>query len=527
MKTRLSCTLASVCAALALTAATGLASARDLVVALKTEPSSMDPQYHALTPNLQLSLTLFDPMVRTDADMQPVPALAESWENDGNTWTFKLRRDVKFSDGSPFTAKDVVFTYERIPKVPNTPSSYTLYLGPVIKTEALDDYTVRMTTSSPYPTMLVNLAMLPIMSSQAAAGPAPEGKTTTELNSGDGLVGTGPFRFVSWRRGAELVFERNPHYWGPAPDWDRVIYRPISNPAARVAALLAGDVDMIEDPPTDDLARLKQNKSLYIEEKPSVRIVYLALDQFAEPSPGIRGTDKNPLKDRRVREALSLAIDRYAIADRVMGGVAAPAGNLLPYPMFGASETYAQAPKADVARARQLLTEAGYPNGFQITLGSPSGRYINDARIAQTVASMWTRIGVKTDVDAKAPPVFFKGRDSYAFSAYLAGWAVSSGEMSNPLRSLLMTRKPEVGQGTTNRSRYSNPKMDALVLEASATLDDAKRAALLRQAADMAMDDFAMLPLHFELSVWAMKSDIRYVGRADQTIQVQNATLKK
>ncbi|CAB3825894.1 Glutathione-binding protein GsiB [Achromobacter anxifer] len=503
------------------------AMARDLVIALKTEPSSMDPQYHALTPNTQISQTIFDTLVATDAQLKPQPSLAESWTVDGKVWTFKLRPNVKFSDGSPFTADDVVFTYARVPKVPNSPSPFTLYLSSVEKTEAVDPQTVRITTKDVAPNLLVNLAQLPIMSKKAASGPAAEGKTTTELNSGDGLVGTGPYKFVSWKRGAEFVLARNDNYWGKKPEWDRVVYRPISNAAARVAALLAGDVDMIEDPPTDDLPKLKGDKKLYVEETPSVRVVYVALDQFAEPSPGIQGTEKNPMKDKRVREALSLAINRDALVERVMGGVALPAGNLLPYPMFGSSKEHAKAPKADVEKAKALLKEAGYPNGFSITLGSPSGRYVNDSKVAQAIASMWTRIGVKTSVDAMAPPVFFKNRDSYAFSAYLAGWSVTSGEMSNALTSLLVTRNPEAGLGTTNRSRYSNPKMDELVKEASSTMDDAKRAELLSKASNIAMDDYAMLPVHFELSVWAMKNDIRYQGRPDQVTLAQFATLKK
>ena len=519
-------TCGSVIVALALGGASA-ALARDLVVALKTEPSSMDPQYHALTPNTQISQTIFDPIVRVDEQLKPQPTLAESWTVDGKVWMFKLRPDVKFSDGTPFTAEDVVFTYDRIPKVPNSPSPFTLYLGAVAKTEAGDPLTVRSTTKDVTPLLLVTLAQLPIMSKKAASGPAPEGKTTTELNSGNGLIGTGPYKFVSWKRGAEFVLARNENYWGKPPAWDKVTYRPMTNAAARAAALLAGDVDMIEDPPTDDLPEVKADKKLYVEETPSVRVVYLALDQYAEPSPGVQGTDKNPMKDKRVREALSLALNRDAIVDRVMGGVAKPAGNLLPYPMFGSSKEHSQAPKADVEKAKALLKEAGYPNGFSITLGSPSGRYVNDAKVAQAIASMWTRIGVKTSVDSMAPPVFFKNRDSYAFSAYLAGWSVTSGEMSNALTSLLVTRNPEAGLGTTNRSRYSNPAMDELVKQASSTMDDAKRAELLQKASNLAMDDYAMLPVHFELSVWAMKNDIRYTGRPDQTTLVQYATVKK
>jgi peptide/nickel transport system substrate-binding protein len=510
----------------------GTAMARDLVVGLKTEPSSLDPQYHSLTPNTQIALTIFDPLVAADNQLHPTPALAESWTRDGNVWTFKLRPNVKFSDGTPFTADDVVFTFNRVPKVPNSPSPFTLYLKDVAKVEAVDPLTVRITTKGPSPLLLPNLGQLPIMSKKAASGPAPEGKTTTELNSGDGLIGTGPYKYVSWKRGAELVLARNDNYWGKKPVWDKVIYKPMTNAASRVAALLAGDVDLIEDPPTDDLPRLKKDKNLYIQETPSVRVMYIAMDQHNDSSPGITDADgkplaKNPLKDKRVREALSLAIDRKAIQERVMGGVAKPAGNLLPYGMFGASKAHAEAPKADVAKAKKLLAEAGYPKGFNITLGSPSGRYINDSKIAQAIASMWTRIGVKTNVEASAPPVFFKNRDSYKYSAYMAGWSVTSGEMSNPLGSLVVTSNPSKGLGTTNRGRYSNPEVDKLYMEAATTMDDKKREEMLSKAADTVIDDYGILPLHFELSVWAMKKDVRYAGRSDQMTEVQEVTLKK
>lgn len=506
----------------------GMAQARDLVIGLRSEPSSMDPQFHSLTPNTQLAETIFDPLVRTDGNAMPVPCLAESWDVDGDVWTFTLRKDVTFSDGTPFTAEDVLFTYDRVPKVPNSPSSYALYLSSIEKVEAVDAHTVRITTKGPSPVLLANLSLVPIMSKAAASGEAPEGKTTVELNRGDGLVGTGPYKFVSWKRGAEIVLERNEHFWGEEPDWDRVIYRPISNSAARVAALLAGDVDIIEDPPTDDLARLKSDSKLHIQETPSVRVIYIALNQGGEPPPGMQGTeDSNPLTDRRVREALSLAIDRKAIVERIMDGVGLPAANLLPYPAFGTSEEYAKVPDADADKARKLLAEAGYADGFTLSLGSPDGRYTNDKRIAQVVASMWARIGVKTNVETMAPPVFFKQRNAFAFSTYLAGWSATSGEMLNPLTSLVVTKDPEAGLGTTNWSKYSNPEMDTLVLEASKTLEDDKRSQMLQEASAMVMKDYGILPIQFELSVWAMKNDMRYEGRVDQMTLAQDMKLAK
>lgn len=506
----------------------GNAVARDLVVAIKTEPSSMDPQYHALTPNIQLSQTLFDPLVCADAEMLPKPCLAESWTAQGNTWTFKLRPNVKFSDGSPFTAADVLFTFDRVPKVPNSPSSYKIYLQQITKVEAVDPLTVRITTEKPYPLLPTNMASLPIMSAKAASGTAPEGKTTTELNAGNGLVGAGPYRFVSWKRGSEIIFERNPHYWGPKPAWDKVTYRPISNPAARVAALLAGDVDLVEDPPTDDLERLKKDPKLNVVAKASNRIIYVALDQNGEQTPGIQGSNgKNPLLDKRVREAMSLAVDRQALVDRIMGGIATPAAQLLPLPMLGASKNLATPAKADPEKAKALLKAAGYPDGFTLVLGSPNGRYINDSKVAQTLAAMWTRIGVKTTVDAAAPPVFFKNRDSYAYSAYMAGWGTATGEMSNTLNSLLVTPNKDKGVGTTNRSRYSNKAMDKLVEDSADLMDPVKRGEMLAKASEMAMADFAMLPIHFEHSVWAMKKGIEFTGRADQQTMVQYVTLGK
>ena len=522
---RCACALAAMAA---VAGPAGNAMARDLVVALKTEPSSMDPQYHALTPNIQLSQTLFDPLVCADAEMLPKPCLAESWTASGNTWTFKLRPNVKFSDGSPFTAADVLFTFDRVAKVPNSPSSFKIYMQEITKVEAVNPLTVRITTEKPYPLLPTNLAQLPIMSAKAAAGPAPEGKTTTELNAGTGLVGAGPYKFVSWKRGSEIIFERNPHYWGPAPAWDKVTYRPISNPAARVAALLAGDVDLAEDPPTDDLERLKKEPKLNVVTKASNRIIYVALDQNGEQTPGIQGTNgKNPFLDKRVREAMSLAVDRPALVDRIMGGVATPAAQLLPFPMLGASKNLVTPVKADPEKAKALLKAAGYPDGFTLVLGSPNGRYIHDSKVAQTLAAMWTRIGVKTTVDAAAPPVFFKNRDSYAYSAYLAGWGTSTGEMSNTLNSLLVTPNKDKGVGTTNRSRYSNPAMDKLVDESADVMDAAKRGEVLAKASEIAMADFAMLPIHFEHSVWAMKKGLDFTGRADQQTMVQYVTAPK
>ena len=308
-----------------------------------------------------------------------------------------------------------------------------------------------------------------------------------------------------------------------------MVYRPITNPASRIAALLAGDVDFVEDPPVDDLARLQGNPNVRVVVRgPSYRVVFIGLDLHREQnSPDVSGTPdaRNPLLDRRVREAMSLAIDRQAIVDRVMNGIATPAAQPLAYPMFGTREDLASVPPADAERARALLAEAGYPNGFNVVLHTPNGRYMNDVRVSQTIAAMWSRIGIRTTVDAGALSVYFSAVNKYEYSVFLLGWGASTGEVSNSLSALMMTVDKEKGQGTSNAGRYSNPALDEVILEADAELDDAKRSALLQEGIKIGMDDYAILPIHFEHTTWAMKPDINYSGRTDQMTMAAEITL--
>lgn len=504
------------------------AAAQELTIGLKSEPTSLDPQYQNIAANNQIALHLFDTLVARDEKLLPVPGLAVSWKPVGDTvWEFKLRPNVKFHDGSPFTAEDVVFTCERAAKVPNSPSPFTILTRQMTRIEIVDPLTLRITTAAPAPLLPLDLAGLPILSHIAVAGGAPEGKTTAELDRGAGLAGTGPFRFVEWKRGAELVLSRNDEYWGPKPAWSRVTFRPLANAAARIAALTAGDVDLIEDPPIADLPKLRKDPKIVLAQVPSSRLIYIALDQFAEPTPGIPDTNgKNPLKDRRVRQALSEAIDRKAITDKVMEGAAQPAGDFLPRPAFGTRKD-AQPERYDPAAARRLLAEAGYPKGFSITLGTPNGRYANDMQIAQAVAASWSRVGVKTEVEASEPTAFVKNRDEFKYSAYLAGWNAETGEMSNPLRALVATPSREKGMGGNNRGRYTNPTLDAKLDEAMRTVDDRKREALLEEASRLVINDYGLLPLQFEMSVWAMRKGLAYAARADQATLAQFVTPAK
>ncbi|MDM0033791.1 ABC transporter substrate-binding protein [Variovorax sp. J22P271] len=511
-------------AAAALLMGSAASQAQELKVGLKSEPTSMDPHYHALTTNFQISAHIFDSLTALDPNLQLIPGLALSWKTVGSDiWEFTLRPDVKFSDGSPLTADDVAFSIERVAKVPNSPSPVTITIRGIQRVEVVGPLTVRLHTDGPRPLVPTSLANLSIMSRKAASGPSPEGKSTAQLNQGDGLIGTGPFKFVSWSRGGDLVLERNDTYWGPKPSWAKVLMRPLSNPAARVNALLSGGVDLVEDPPIDDMAQLKKNPKLTIQEAPSVRLIFLAFNVSDDSVPGITGTQgKNPLKDVRVRRALSEAIDRKALVAQVMGGFGAPAAELM-MPGSPGTRSNGVIVKHDPQHARKLLAEAGYPGGFTLSLGTPNGRYQNDLKVAQAVASMWSRVGVKTTVEASSPAIFFKNMMAKAYSSTLGGWG--DVESSARARALVSTRNDAKGWGTANWGGYANAEVDALLDAAVNTLDDGKRSALLQQVTAQAIDtDAALTLLYFERSAWGMRKGLSYAARPDQQTRAQFVT---
>ncbi|AWJ86023.1 peptide ABC transporter substrate-binding protein (plasmid) [Azospirillum sp. TSH58] len=524
-------------AALALLAAVPApGQAATLTVGTSAEPSALDPHYHNLGPNTRARKHVFESLVSMDAKMRLQPELAESWRAvDETTWEFKLRKGVKFHDGTEFTAQDFVYTVCRIPNVANSPSSFTVYTKGIAGIEAPDPHTLVIRTGKPYPLLPVELSTFGIISAKAAGGEAvtfdkagckaDSWPTTQAFNDGSLMIGTGPFKHKSYTKGDRQILERNPDYWGPQAAWDTVVFRPITSDGPRVAALLAGDVDIIESPPVQDIERLKSAPNVSLAQAQSNRVIYLALGVQDTP-PTITGTDgKNPLKDPKVRKALSLAVDRDAIVKRIMMGVAEPANQYLPAGFYGNNPEVTVA--TDANKAKQLLAEAGYPKGFQLTLGTPNDRYINDDKVAQAVAQMFTRIGVQTQVDATTANVFFSKRNKQEYSVFLAGWGADSGEMSSPLKALIATPIKEKGYGTTNYTSYSDPELDGMLDTALATVDDAKREKLLQDAVKRAMDADIIIPLHYEVTVWAMKKGLSYEPRADQYTLAQKVTPAK
>ncbi len=495
------------------------ASAKELRIALSAEPSSMDPHFHNLTPNNALTSHVFDRLVQFDPKMTPIPGLATGWKTiDDKTWEFKLRPGVKWHDGSPFTADDVIFTMERAPNVENSPGSFSTYVKGK-KVEKIDDLTIRITTPTPYPLMPNDLATIAIISKKNASD-----AKTDDFNSGKAAIGTGPYKFSEFVKGDRYVFVRNEDYWGKKPVWTKVTIRPIKTGPSRISALLAGDVDVIEEVPTTDIERLKGDSKITLGQGLSNRVIYFHMDQWRDDSPFITGNDgakiKNPFKDKRVRLALSKAINRPAIVDRLMEKAAVPASQFLADDFFGTSKKLK--PEAfDPEGAKKLLAEAGLPKGFKLTLHSPNGRYINDARMAEAVAQMFTRIGVETKVETMPSSVYFKrattGVDGNPeFSFMLLGWGAGTGEVSSPLKSLVATYDKAKGLGAVNRGRYSNPVLDKAIEEALGTVDDAKRGELLAKASEIAMEDVSVIVSHYQLNTWATRKGLSYEPRADE-----------
>jgi peptide/nickel transport system substrate-binding protein len=498
----------------------GSAAAQELRIGLASEPTAMDPHYHNLSPNNSLLNHMFERLVGQDDRQRMVPELAESWKTiDPLTWEIKLRRNVRFHDGTPFTADDVLFSFERAPNVEGSPSSFGIYIKGKTLTK-VDDHTIHIKTAAPYPLMPNDLSTIYIISRKNG-----QGAKTPDYNSGKAAVGTGAYRFVEYTPGNRIVMQRNEQYWGQKPTWQRVTFRALKSDPSRVAALLAGDVDFIDEVPATDMERLKKDPKLTVAQVVSNRIIYLHLDHWRDDSPFVRAKDggpiKNPLRDLRVRQAVSKSIDRDAIVSRVMEGVAIKAGQLLPDGFFGVSPKLK--PVAfDPNGAKKLLAEAGVPNGFRLTIHSPNDRYPNDAKIAEAVGQMLSRNGIDTQVVTMTQGVFFRDASSGSpekgpkFSFILVGWGSGTGEASSPLKSLLATFNRDTGMGGSNRGRYSNPQVDKLINDALATVEDAKRQELLARATEIAIEDVGIIPLHYQVNTWAMRRGFSYKPRTDE-----------
>jgi peptide/nickel transport system substrate-binding protein len=498
-----------------LTAAVPAASARDLTVGLASAVTAVDPHFHFTGANMSMSRHFFDPLILQDEKRRLRPGLAVSWRAlDPTTWEFKLREGVKFHDGSDFTAEDVKYTLWRAVNVPNNPGSFEVYIRNVKEAVVVDAHTILLKTERPYPQLPGDMSTFGIISRRVA-----DFATTKDFASGKAMIGTGPFKFVEWVPGDRIVALRNHAYWGEQPAWDKVTFRFISNNPSRLAALLTGGVDMIEQVPATDIPMVQTRGDVTLARTVGNRLIHLQLDNARDVSPYI--TDKagaplarNPLKDQRVRLAISKAINRQAIADKVLNGAGVPTGQVMPDGFYGTSPRI-RPEGYDPEGALRLLAQAGYPDGFAIVLHAPNDAYEQDENVALAIAQMLARVGIAVKVEVMPRGILGKKSAALDTSMHLAGFTSDTGEAASAMRNLVSTYDAEKGRGMANRGRYSNARFDEMLEDALVVLDEEKREDLIQKATEYVMTDVPIVLLYLQVPSWGLHKGFSYAPRAD------------
>lgn len=501
----------------------GAVHSQELKVGLSSSPVAIDPHFFNNDAISALCSHLYEPLIAIDDNGKLLPTLAVSWRavND-TTWEFKLRKGVRFHDGNEFTAEDVVFSLDRPATIANSPSSFTTYTKAIVTKKIVDAYTIELTTASPSPLLPNDLTRI-FMVSHKAVGRA----STDDFNQGRIEAGSGPFKLIKFNKGENLQLARFDGYWGAKPAWATVTLKFLPNDPARMAALLSGDVQLIENVQANLVAQFKANKDLSVFEKMSNRFMFLYTDHrdrspFVTDKAG-KPLDTNPLKDVRVRRAISKLIDRYTLTDKVLDKLGVPNANPAPPGMFGHNPRLKPEP-LDIAGAKRLLSEAGYPDGFGITLFGPNDRFINDEQVVQAIGQMLTRGGIATKVQTQPMASYIPKASKKELGFGLLGWGVGGGEPSSPLRGVLATTDKDKGLGASNWSSYSSARYDALLVEALHTIDDKKREKLFQDAAEIAINqDYAIIPLYNQVATWAARKGLRYTPRPDEATLAQYA----
>ncbi len=493
-------------------------SAQELRIGFKAAVDGSDPHQN-YTPNRNVQLHVYEPLVAQDAFMRPIPGAASSWRVvDPTTWEFTLREGLTFHDGTPVTAEDVVFSIRRARAITGL-RTFVVQTRAVASVEARDARTVVIRTNGPAPLLPSQLAVIAIVSARAA-----DGAGEAEFNGGRAAIGSGPYRWVRFTPGQDVVLERAERHWREPEPWQRVTFRFIPNDSARVAALLAGDIDVIDNVPPSLFGRLRESDRTQLVTGPGLFTLYMYLDHHRERVVFATGADgqpleRNPIRDPRIRQAMNLAINRAALAERAMEGAADPIGQFAG-PGFIGHEPSLPVPPFDPARARALLAEAGHPNGFNLTIQCTNDRFAGDARVCQAVGQMFTAVGIRTTVEALPSAVFFRranggqGLDP-EFTAFMAIFASSTGVALESMATILRTRNAQRGHGSLNRGRYSNPVFDAALQKADETFDDAERERLSGAAARIAIEDNAILPIFSLRATYGARRGLTITPRGD------------
>ena len=496
-----------------------------LTIGVRGGPDSIDPHFTATGTHAEALKHVFDTLVWSGDGLELMPRLAESWKviND-NTWEFKLRRGVKFHDGSEFTAQDVKFSIERVPVV-SGPNPTTIYVRRVKDVKIIDPYTVLVITDGAAPTLPNDFIRLFIVSAKAAAGLTKE--TSNEaFNSGKAAIGTGPYKYVSWQPKGDLVLARNDAYWGPKEPWAKHVRKEIPNDAARVAQLKAGQLDLITRVPASDVATLQRDPKITVQTVDTVYVFNIEMD-LREKALNVTAKDgsalpKNPFLDLRVRQAIDLAIDRKALAEFAMEGLGKPASQLVTPSIFGFNKTLGER-KYDPAAARKLLADAGYPNGFKVQFSFTQDRLPGDRQVGTSIAQMLAAVGIDAQANAQPAAVFFPARTRGDYSMSMSGWGTLTGEAHYTLSSLAHSNDKERKMGAFNVLNYKNPVMDKLLQDAAIEMDVGKRRKFLEDANALLEKDQQRLPIVAVGSAWAMqKGKVTIKPRVDEDTLAMN-----
>jgi peptide/nickel transport system substrate-binding protein len=467
---------------------------------------------------------IYEPLVTRGKDLKVEPCLALSWQSVNATTTrFKLRPNVRFHDGTPFTADDVVFTVQR---ALSDTSNFKPYLAGVKEAKKVDDLTVDIITEGPAPVLIPQLTEIRVMSRAWATKhnvtKPQDFKNKEETYASRNANGTGAFVLKSREADVKTVALLNSNWWGKMDgNVNEIVYQPIKQNSTRLAALLSGEIDFVLDPAPQDLARLKQDPKMKIVEGNENRTIFLGMDQMRDELLYSNVKGKNPFKDKRVREAIQLAIDVNAIKTQVMRGLAIPTAVMYAPQVDGYPKDLDKPVKADRERARKLLADAGYAKGFEVTLDCPNNRYINDEAICVAIAGMLAQVNVTVKVNAMPRANYFPKIQNYDTSFYMLGWGVPTFDSQYALQSLARTLVPKTADGDYNLGRYSNPRVDALVDSLKTEIDRKKRADLAREASAIHQADVGHIPLHHQVIPWAMRSNVSVVHRADNRLTVK------
>ncbi len=497
--------------------AASAAQAAEFKWASTTDPQTMDP--HAVNSAAVLGFlnNVYEGLVRRGKDMSVEPALATSWEpiGDGEGWRFKLREGVTFHDGSTFDAQDVLFSYQRASdEVSDTRS----WFAPISEVRVVDDYTVDFMTTAPNPLFPSSIANWMIMDqgwaeANEAALPDKETGNYATLNAN----GTGAFQITAREPGLRTVLEPFEDWWGEAEhNITRAEFSPIQNSATAVAALLSGDVDMIEPVPIQDVARLQGNDEVEVIQGIEARVIMLGFDHQAE---ALKYTDDagepNPFRDARVRQAVAHAVNVDAILATIMRGNAEAASQLVSPAMSGYSAANAERPAYDVEAAKALLAEAGYADGFSFGLKCPNDRYLNDEAVCQAIVGMLAQIGLTAELDAMPVRNYWPELREDNYDMYLLGWSPGTFDAEHPVRFLVATPNEEKKLGSWNFGGFSNARVDELLPQIQSELDEGARQAMLDEVTSIIQDEQVYVPMYVQPLVWGTRSNIKLTQRPD------------